>query len=184
MSISASQTRSLSEFDQYITNEINIIESQQKQQQATLSSYAKGFLDKVFSLAQGSHQDVSSYVVYYQHILAFFADGTHTGLENPKQFIGLCGHREQPEAILLKENGRYVEITFDRNGTTGKLDLANIDDIQIETSQTNEDKNVRGWFSMIKDNNNVKLTADGSALKNLCYETKYFTDKVGNELTL
>jgi len=184
MSINTSQTRSLSEFDQYITNEIDIIESQQVQQQARLSSYAKGFLDKVFPLTQGSHQEVISYVVYYQHILAFFADGSHAGLENPKQFVALCGHREQPEAILLKENDRYVEITFDRNGTMGKLDLANIDDIQVETNQIDEQENVRGWFSMIKDNNKVKLNSDGSSLKNLCYEKKCFTDKSGNELTL
>lgn len=32
---------------------------------------AKQFLDRLFPLNSGSHQDVSSYVVYYQHLLAF-----------------------------------------------------------------------------------------------------------------
>lgn len=36
---------------------------------------AKQFLDRHFPLDTGSHQDVISYVVYYQHLLAFFADG-------------------------------------------------------------------------------------------------------------
>lgn len=50
-------------------------------------AHAKQFLDRHFPLDSGSHQEVISYVVYYQHLLAFFADGSHSGLRQAKQFV-------------------------------------------------------------------------------------------------
>ncbi|WP_065188504.1 malate synthase [Shewanella woodyi] len=93
---------------------------------------AKGFLDTAFPLATGSHKDVSSYVVYYQNLLMFFKDGTHSGLRDPRQFVALNGHKSEPSAILLQDKGTHVALTFDRCGTTGSQDLADIDDIQLE----------------------------------------------------
>ncbi|MCL1090830.1 malate synthase [Shewanella profunda] len=94
---------------------------------------AKQFLDRVFPLNSGSHQDVSSYVVYYQHLLAFFADGSHSGLRQPKQFVAFGGTKDSPSAIVLQDQGCHVELNFDRNGMIGARDVANLEDIQIET---------------------------------------------------
>lgn len=96
----------------------------------------RDFLDEIFPLETGSHHNVSSYVVYYQHLLAFFADGGETGLQDPGQFVALNGHKENPESILLKNNGLHVELVFDRHGEVGKNDLANLQDIQIEAALT------------------------------------------------
>ena len=93
---------------------------------------AKGFLDKVFPLARGSHKDVRSYVVYYQHLLAYFEDGSHSGLAEPSQFVALSGHKDDPSSIVLKNNGFHLELTLDRNGINGIEDPAHIDDIQVE----------------------------------------------------
>ena len=89
-------------------------------------------LDERFPLDQGSHADVKQYVIYFRHIMAFFQDGSHCGLAQPKQFVALCGHRDEPDSIVLKEGHLHVELKFDRNGTRGKHHPANIDDIQIE----------------------------------------------------
>lgn len=102
---------------------------------------AKGFLDTTFPLATGSHNDVSSYVVYYQNLLMFFKDGTHSGLCNPRQFVALNGHKSEPSAILLQDKGTHVALTFDRCGITGSQDSANIDDIQLEGHEY--------WISLI-----------------------------------
>ncbi|MBQ4849900.1 malate synthase [Pseudoalteromonas sp. MMG012] len=96
---------------------------------------AKRFLDEHCPLDYGSHMQTTHYVVYYNHLMAFFADGTHCGLKQPCQFVALCGHKDDPTAILLKkEDGLHVELTFNRCGNTGKSDVAHIDDIQFETA--------------------------------------------------
>ncbi|QRV24900.1 malate synthase G [Marinomonas foliarum] len=95
---------------------------------------AKDFLDEVFPLESGSHKDVISYVVYYHHLLAFFQDGSQTGLQQPCQLVAVNGQRSEPEAVLLKNNGLHVEIQFDRNGKNGVKDPANINDILIESA--------------------------------------------------
>ncbi|MFT2092664.1 malate synthase G [Paraglaciecola sp. 2405UD69-4] len=97
-------------------------------------SMARDFLDSSFPLASGSHHDVISYVVYYQHLLAFFADGSETGLLQPCQFVALTGPKSDPESVLLKNHGLHVEIVFNRNGTNGAGDSANIEDILVESA--------------------------------------------------
>ncbi|QYK05973.1 malate synthase [Shewanella zhangzhouensis] len=94
---------------------------------------ATEFLDRRFPLARGSHKMVKSYVVYYQHLLAFFEDGSHSGLEISSQFVALCGHKEEPCAILLKSGDIHVELTLDKNGRMGSANPAHIEDIQVES---------------------------------------------------
>ncbi|MGI2216962.1 malate synthase [Shewanella baltica] len=117
---------------------------------------AKQFLDRLFPLNSGSHQDVSSYVVYYQHLLAFFANGSHSGLRQPKQFVAFNGTKDAPCAIVLQDLGCHVELSFDRNGMIGARDVANLEDIQIETSLnmvvgTQESRSAasRHWLSLL-----------------------------------
>lgn len=95
---------------------------------------AKDFLDETFPLEFGSHKNVISYVVYYHHLLAFFEDGSQTGLKEPCQLVAVNGQRSDPEAILLRNNGLHVEIQFDRNGMNGEKDKANINDILMESA--------------------------------------------------
>ena len=68
---------------------------------------AKELLDAQFPLAIGSHQDVTSYVVYYTHLLAFLKDGTQCGLQNPCQFVALTGHKSEPSSVVLKNNDTH-----------------------------------------------------------------------------
>lgn len=97
-------------------------------------AYAKDFLDRVFTLDQGSHHDVESYTIYFNSLLAHFPDGTHTGLKQPCQFVGASDPEREPTSILLKNNGLHVEIIINRQGKIGKHDLAHIDDINIESA--------------------------------------------------
>ncbi|MEL4293711.1 MULTISPECIES: malate synthase [Shewanella] len=117
---------------------------------------AKQFLDRHFPLDAGSHQDVISYVVYYQHLLAFFADGSHSGLRQTKQFVAFNGTKDAPSAIVLQDQGCHVELCFDRTGMIGARDLANLEDVQIETPmvQATEPKDTRNatsrhWLSLL-----------------------------------
>jgi len=97
-------------------------------------SCAKDFLDKTFPLTEGSHRDAVSYMVYFQNLLIILADGTTTGLKQPRQFTGKNGPADDPDSIILEHNGTHTEIMFDRNGSTGATDLASIEDIQLEAA--------------------------------------------------
>ncbi len=131
--------------DALIHQEMSVIHALNDSHLRQILDYSKGFLDKVFPLATGSHKDVCSYVVYYHHLLAFFADGSNSGLENPAQFVALAGSRDKPQSLLLSDNGRHVALTICRSGTQGCKDHAGIDDVQIEL---NDDQG-RRWFSMM-----------------------------------
>ena len=181
--INANIEPDISGLNTFINTEIDLIEAHQKQCQHVLADYAINFLDKVFPLTTGSHKDVSSYVVYYHHLLAFFPDGTQAGLASTKQFVGLCGHKEQPEALLLKAEEQYVEITFNRKGRIGNANPANIEDIQIEVCSQDLQKQ-RRWFSMLHINRNMSPSEQIDNGKDFNLEAKMFTLTNGESFSL
>ena len=131
MNMTAIDMHQQTPIDAFIRQEISAISALNDSHLRQILDYSKGFLDKVFPLATGSHKDVCSYVVYYQHLLAFFADGSNSGLQNPAQFVALAGSREKPQSLLLNDNGRHVELTICRSGAQGSKDHAGIDDVQL-----------------------------------------------------
>ncbi|SJZ99721.1 malate synthase [Vibrio cincinnatiensis] len=146
---------------------------------------AKQLLDRLFPLERGSHQEVTSYVIDYHHVLAYFKNGQHTGLKLPKQFIAYTGGKEQPCSILFRDgNGSHVEVLLGYQRGTGCIELINIDDIQLETctvlSQEVNDKEpnavMRHWISLIKGNERGKPQA--------CSEDKEYTAKCGEDYHL
>ncbi|WP_417528229.1 malate synthase G [Marinomonas shanghaiensis] len=160
---------------------------------------AKDFLDQVFPLESGSHKDVISYVVYYHHLLAFFQDGSQTGLQQPCQLVAVNGQRSEPEAILLKNNGVHVEIQFDRNGKNGAKDPANINDILIESALSTimdcedsvaavdaEDKIevYRNWLGLMQGTLEASFNKDGQTQTRRMNPDRIFTDLNNQEYRL
>ncbi|WP_394183248.1 malate synthase G [Marinomonas posidonica] len=160
---------------------------------------AKAFLDEVFPLENGSHQDVSSYVVYYHHLLAFFEDGSQSGLKQACQLVAVNGQRSEPEAILLRNNGLHVEIQFDRNGANGVKDKANINDILVESALSTiidcedsvaavdtEDKIevYRNWLGLMQGTLEASFKKDGEMQTRRMNPDKFFTDLDGQAYRL
>ena len=81
---------------------------QQEAEQAQLDRQTqvevKALLDKHFPLDGGSHQDVASYSIYYCNLMVCFKDGRLSGLQNPAQFVAMGGHKDTPEALILRNN--------------------------------------------------------------------------------
>jgi malate synthase len=157
---------------------------------------AKDFLDEVFPLDSGSHHDVLSYLVYYQHLLAFFPDGSKTGLKTPSQFIALDGSKSDPSYLLLKNNGLHIGIVIDRHGKIGCSDLSGIDDIQVESALTTimdfedsisavdaEDKveAYKNWLGLIKGDLSANFSKDGKQMTRQLNQDKAFIDKDGEK---
>ena len=178
-------------FDSFINEEVSILNTLNEKRMTELMSYSKSFLDKVFPLEQGSHQDVSSYVIYYKHLLAFFPDGRKSGLVTPNQFVALSGHKNEPTSIVLKNDGFHVELIFNKNGSRGIKDIAGIDDIQLETTKAifgastaandNNLKNSKRWFSMIRSDDELVMDSAGNQLCRCVDVEKAFTDKDGKD---
>ena len=171
-------------FDTFIDEEVSLIGELNQQRTAQLTEYSKRFLDNRFPLAKGSHSDVCSYVVYFKHVLAFFEDGTTTGLLKPAQFVAMSGHKDEPESIVLQDEGAHVEITFNAKGTIGSKDKAGIDDIQVQTSQrdiTTANDEQSQWFSLMRSDTQVVTDKRGQTRCNYRTGPKEFTDKNGNE---
>ncbi|NLQ18258.1 malate synthase G [Marinomonas sp. M1K-6] len=160
---------------------------------------AKEFLDEVFPLESGSHKDVTSYVVYYHHLLAFFKDSHQAGLKQPSQLVAVNGQRSEPEAVLLRNNGLHVEIQFDRNGKNGSKDLANINDILIESALSTiidcedsvaavdaEDKIevYRNWLGLMQGTLEASFDKDGQQQTRRMNPDRLFTDLDNQEYRL
>lgn len=180
-------------FDTFISEEVNILKSLNDKRMQELMTYSKTFLDKVFPLQNGSHKEVSSYVIYYKHLLAFFPDGSKSGLQNPSQFVALSGHKSEPTSIVLKSGEFHVEMIFNKNGARGMKDLAGIDDVQVETTKAhfgqelaaNDDvASKKRWFSMIRSDDELVFDSEGNQVCRCVDVRKAFTDKNGEDYSL
>ena len=142
-------------------------------------TYARNFLDGATPLFTGSHQDSVSYAVVDQQLLVALADGSQSKLKNPAQFVGYRGHAEQPESILLSNNGLHIEIQIDANHPIGKDDPARVKDLVLEAAITTiqdcedsiaavdaEDKVevYRNWLGLIRGNLQETFVKDGKSL--------------------
>ena len=102
---------------------------------AAVVAYAAGFLDKAFPLAKGSHAGAKAYAVTGGALAVTLADGSVTGLADPKQFAGYAGAPE-PNVILLANHGLHCEIRIDRAHPIGKDHPAGVKDVVLEAAMT------------------------------------------------
>ena len=107
-----------------------------KRRGAQVIAYGREFLDEIFPLAKGSHKDVKSYTVYFDHLMVTLNDDETTGLKSPRQFVAYCGEKSKPGAIVLKNHGLHVEIEIDPCSVVGKDDAASVSDILVESAVT------------------------------------------------
>jgi len=106
-------------------------------EQTTMSNFtnapATEFLDQQFPLRAGTHNDVSTYLVYFDHLMAIKTDGSTTCLVNAAQFMDADGSLDGPNAITLSDGDTQVQIRLRAcSGIEGRNHPC-IDDIRIET---------------------------------------------------
>ncbi|MGF1709819.1 hypothetical protein L4C37_04420 [Vibrio kagoshimensis] len=177
----------------FIAEAVFAVETISSNRQSEKQIKAKQLLDRLFPLENGSHQDVTSYVIDYRHVLAFFKNGQHSGLQHPKQFVAYMGEKCDPDSILLRDgSGSHLEVMFGSHKGTGCVELVDIDDIQLETcttfSQAPKDMTsdrsamdestaaMRHWISLVKGDEKGKPKA--------CSEDKEFKAKSGEDYRL
>ena len=101
---------------------------------ARVIAFARDFLNQAAPLAQGGHDQATSYAMADGKLAVTLRDGSRTGLAEPAQFAGFQGAADAPSAVLLKNNGLHFEIQIDRDHAIGKTDAAGIKDIVMEAA--------------------------------------------------
>ena len=160
-------------------------------------SYARDFLDATFPLDEGSHHDVTGYMVYFQNLMVVLADGTTTGLANPKQFAALAGPRDNPCSIVLRNQDLHIELQLDRNGKNGSRDLAGLEDIQIEAAITTvldcenhgEDPEgkiavYRNWLGLMRGDLSTTFSKSGQMITRRSQPDRLMTGRDGQDYRL
>lgn len=166
----------------FIAEAVFAVEKMDSTQTSEKQVKAKQLLDRLFPLEEGSHQEVTAYVIDYRHVMAYFKDGRHSGLKHPKHFVAFSGEKESPASILFRDGkGSHVELTFGKQKGTGCVQLVQIADIQLETCTmfpqgTSEVAAMRHWISLVQGDEKGKPRA--------CTEEKEYTAKNGDDYQL
>ena len=103
---------------------------------AKVIEFARNHLDNVAPLDSGSHKDSVAYSVESSSLAITLADGSTVGLAQPEKFLGYNGEAENPESILLKNNGLHVEVQVDYASQIGQTDTAGVKDLLVEAAVT------------------------------------------------
>ncbi len=163
---------------------------------------AAEFLDQAVPLDGASHADVVAYGIGEgggeRQLRAMLGDGGNTGLADPEQFVGFVGE-DDPEVILLVNNGLHVEIQIDRSHPVGAAHPAGVKDVVLEAAITTiqdcedsvaavdaADKCVvyGNWLGLMKGDLEEVLEKDGKTVTRRLNPDRRYTGRDGRPLTL
>lgn len=162
-------------------------------------SFAKQFLDKIIPLTEGSHKDVINYEISGDHLSVVLSNGQKSGLVAKEKFVGYQGDKENPIALLLKNNGLHFEIQIDRNDPIGKTDAAGIKDLLFEAALSTimdcedsvaavdaEDKVLvyRNWLGLVKGDLRATFIKNGKTHTRTLNADRAYVSPSGESFTL
>ena len=99
-------------------------------------SYVKEFLDEAVSLEIASYKDVKAFKICDDKLEIILSNGSITSLKDSSKFLGFTGTKENPKSIILKNNNLHLQILIDKDSFIGKLDIAGIKDVVLESAIT------------------------------------------------
>lgn len=161
---------------------------------ARIAVSARELLDQAAPLAHGSHVAARRYYIEDRQLRVRLVNGRETALQRPDQFRGHQGAADRPGAILLKNDGLYIEIQFDPRHGAGCTDVTGIKDLSMESalsalidfgrSTAMADKLVayRNWLGLMTGNRSA-AQAENDAACSLNPDRRYAAAD-GGELVL
>ncbi|MEP4379571.1 MAG: malate synthase G [Alphaproteobacteria bacterium] len=166
---------------------------------AKVIARARALLDEAAPLEAGSHADSMGYALVDGALSVTLADGSTTGLKDPKGFAGYRGNADAPSAILLVHNNLHLEIMIDAGSLIGRHDPAGIEGVMLESAITTimdfedsvstvdaQDKVLayRNWLGLNKGNLVAKFQKAGLPASRKMEKDRVYTQPDGSTLTL
>ncbi|QXX74560.1 malate synthase G [Methylovirgula sp. HY1] len=174
-------------------------QSYNKVRGARVIARGRDMLHRAVPLEAGSHKSAIGYCVEAQMLRITLEGGEKVGLQRPEQFIGYQGRPAQPTGVLLRANGRHIEIKLDRNHAVGREDRAGIADIILESALITvvdlEDGVVavdaqdkvglyRNWLELMKGTLRAQFKKNGRVTDRLIALDRRYIAATGAPLTL
>ncbi|MEH6987729.1 malate synthase G [Cytobacillus firmus] len=162
-------------------------------------AFAREFLDQTVPLSSGSHKDALQYKVDEGKLAVVLSNGETAKLKEESKFAGYQGEPGQPSAVLLKNNGLYFEIQFDRSHPIGKTDDAGVKDVLLEAAITTimdcedsvtavdaEDKVLvyRNWLGLMKGDLSAAFTKGSKSMTRTLNPDRSYVSAEGKEFSL
>jgi malate synthase len=161
-------------------------------------AWGRAFLDAAVPLQFGSHADVQGYSIENGALVAALKNGAG-GLADPSKLRGYRGRPEEPDAIVLVNNGLHIEIVVERSHPVGRDDPAGVADITLEAALTTimdlEDSIAavdpadkvaayRNWLGLSKGTLVDTFQKDGKPLTRTLAPDRTYTTPTGGSLTV
>ncbi len=166
---------------------------------AKVIAFGRQFLNDTIPLAQGSHDQATSYTIADGAVRVTLENGGTTGLKDPSTLLGYRGQPDAPEAIVFLHNGLHFELQIDPNSPIGKTDPAGVKDIALESALTTimdcedsvaavdaEDKTLayRNWLGLVTGSLTEEIKKDGKVFTRRLADDRQYTDLKGATQTL
>jgi malate synthase len=161
--------------------------------------FARDFLDLAVSLKEASHKDAVKYTIESGKLSVQLRNGDVTGLEDESKLSGYQGLPDDPNVVLLNNNGLHLEIQIDRNHPIGKIDDAGVKDVLLESAVTTimdcedsvsavdaEDKVLvyRNWLGLMKGDLTATFKKGDKTMTRTLNPDRTYSSPTGEELIL
>lgn len=166
---------------------------------AKVIAFGRQFLNDSIPLAQGSHDQATSYAIVDGALRVTLEDGGSTGLKDTTTLLGYRGQPDAPEAIVFLHNGLHFELQIDADSPIGKTDPAGVKDIVLESALTTimdcedsvaavdaEDKTLayRNWLGLITGSLTEDIRKGDKVFTRRLAEDRQYTDLQGKAQVL
>ncbi|AYR21028.1 malate synthase G [Alcaligenes faecalis] len=166
---------------------------------AKVIAFGRQFLNDTIALAQGSHDQATSYTIADGAVRVTLENGGTTGLKDPSTLLGYRGQPDAPEAIVFLHNGLHFELQIDPTSAIGKTDPAGVKDIVLEAALTTimdcedsvaavdaDDKVLayRNWLGLVTGSLTEEIKKDGKVFTRRLADDRQYTDLKGATQTL
>ena len=157
------------------------------------------FLDEAVPLGGASHSEVTAYTIEGGALCASINTGDTVSLSAPDQFVGFTGPENDPNSVLLKNNGLHIDIQIDRKHPVGAGSAAGVKDVVLESAISTiqdcedsvaavdgEDKTVvyRNWLGLMKGDLSETFSKGGKDLTRTLNPDREYTSPGGRGFTL
>ncbi|QCP82594.1 malate synthase G [Alcaligenes faecalis] len=158
---------------------------------AKVIAFGRQFLNDTIPLAQGSHDQATSYTIADGALRVTLENGGTTGLKDASTLLGYRGQPDAPEAIVFLHNGLHFELQIDPNSPIGKTDPAGVKDIVLEAALTTimdcedsvaavdaDDKVLayRNWLGLVTGSLTEEIKKDGKVFTRRLADDRQYTD--------